>query len=669
MPRAADRPRLPGGGGDGAVLLVAHYDSVPGSAGASDNGAAVAALLETARALAAGEPPPRDVIFLFSDAEETGLAGARAFVRHHRWAPEVTVVLNFDARGHGGPVTMFETGEHGDGWTRAFLDGAPRPVASSLMSAIYRLLPNDTDFTVFREAGYAGFNFAFIEGLTHYHTALDRAADVDPRSVQHQGSYALGLARHLGTVSPAPENPSADYTYFNLLGPFMVRYPRPVAIAAAILTGALFVGALALGLKRRRLTPFGLAQGWLAFLGLLLAVPVAVTLLWLVVREVFGVPVVMGSTPGAGLYMASFGCLAFAVFAVLLRLLRHLAGVLDLAAGALVWWFLLLLSIGWEEVPLAASFLVVWPLAASLALLVHLCRAPTDGARPWPTVPLLVIAGLAGVLLLAPLTAAVYVGMQGVFSLIGVPLMLEVLLLGLLIPQLEVLRGVRWLPGAAALAGGVLLAVALAAPPGDGPPRQSSLVYTADADRGEHSWFSWDFRPGPWTRERGIELGKRVSFRRFLPLSRRELLTSPAPASGLPAPRLEILERRADAAGHSYRLRLATPPGGLSRLLWFEPPSARVSVRVGGSAVSLVDSEGGSRLLQRLPLPASGEEMVVRVRGPEPVTMVVVDQVEGLPALPGLAPRPEGELPRPHSSLLTSDTSLRRRSFELPGGD
>jgi Zn-dependent M28 family amino/carboxypeptidase len=47
--------RLAGANNSKAVVLTGHYDSVPGSHGASDNGAAVAAMLETLRALRAGE--------------------------------------------------------------------------------------------------------------------------------------------------------------------------------------------------------------------------------------------------------------------------------------------------------------------------------------------------------------------------------------------------------------------------------------------------------------------------------------------------------------------------------------------------------------------------------------------------------------------------------------
>ncbi len=45
-----------GDGGETAVMLAAHYDSVPVSPGANDDGAGVATLLETARALSSIPP-------------------------------------------------------------------------------------------------------------------------------------------------------------------------------------------------------------------------------------------------------------------------------------------------------------------------------------------------------------------------------------------------------------------------------------------------------------------------------------------------------------------------------------------------------------------------------------------------------------------------------------
>ena len=59
------------------VLITAHYDSVPVGPGAGDDGASVAAMLETMRVLEAGPPLKNDVVFLFTDGEEFGWLGRR----------------------------------------------------------------------------------------------------------------------------------------------------------------------------------------------------------------------------------------------------------------------------------------------------------------------------------------------------------------------------------------------------------------------------------------------------------------------------------------------------------------------------------------------------------------------------------------------------------------
>jgi aminopeptidase YwaD len=78
------------GTGAAQLLLMAHYDhlgKLPDGryfAGASDNAAGVAVVLEAARALA---PPARatgyQIIVLLTTAEEVGLAGAERYVRQH----------------------------------------------------------------------------------------------------------------------------------------------------------------------------------------------------------------------------------------------------------------------------------------------------------------------------------------------------------------------------------------------------------------------------------------------------------------------------------------------------------------------------------------------------------------------------------------------------------
>ena len=98
-------------------------------------------------------------------------------------------------------ITMFETSDQ-NGWIiREFTRAAPSPVAYSLIYNLYKLMPNDTDLTKFKEGGMPGLNFAFGVGLNAYHTELDTAANLDPSSLQHQGDYMLNLARHFRITS------------------------------------------------------------------------------------------------------------------------------------------------------------------------------------------------------------------------------------------------------------------------------------------------------------------------------------------------------------------------------------------------------------------------------------------------------------------------------------
>jgi hypothetical protein len=93
---------------------------------------------------------------------------------------------------------MFETSA-GNAWLiDALASAVPRAEAMSVAYEIYRLLPNDTDLTVFKRGGLNGMNFAFIGHPEFYHRPQDDVAHLDQRSVQENGNYALGLARVFG---------------------------------------------------------------------------------------------------------------------------------------------------------------------------------------------------------------------------------------------------------------------------------------------------------------------------------------------------------------------------------------------------------------------------------------------------------------------------------------
>ncbi|MSU35773.1 MAG: M20/M25/M40 family metallo-hydrolase [Pedosphaera sp.] len=174
-------------GGQPAILLVSHYDSVSAGPGAADCASGVAALLENVRAVRASGSLRNGIAVLFTDGEENGLLGARAFTadQPELWR-DVRVVLNLEARGNRGPVMMFETSPGARRLIARLSKSCLYPVACSFSREIYRRMPNDTEFL---KAGRAGMNFAFVGGgLEYYHTAQDTPENLSRRTLQHYGS-------------------------------------------------------------------------------------------------------------------------------------------------------------------------------------------------------------------------------------------------------------------------------------------------------------------------------------------------------------------------------------------------------------------------------------------------------------------------------------------------
>src|SRR6267378_7882964 len=222
-----------------AVMLAAHYDSVPAGPGASDDGAAVATLLEIARILAARPPSPHPIVLLLTDGEEAGLLGASLFVQQHPLAKLVKAAVNLEARGTSGPSLMFETGTANTWLMRLYGSAIARPFTNSLYYVVYKQLPNDTDFSVFK-AAYQGFNFAFIGDVGRYHTPLDSVANASASSIQHQGDNALAALSALAN-SPTLHPAVAESVFFDGFARTLITWPTEFALPAALLALALLL--------------------------------------------------------------------------------------------------------------------------------------------------------------------------------------------------------------------------------------------------------------------------------------------------------------------------------------------------------------------------------------------------------------------------------------------
>ena len=249
-----------------AVLLAAHYDSVAAGPGASDDGVGVAALLEIARILAIRAAPPHPIVLLITDGEEPGLLGAMLFVREHPLAKQVQAAVNMDTRGTSGPSLMFETGSANAWLMHLYASATVKPITNSLYYVVYKLLPNDTDFTVFKGAGYQGFNFAFVGDVSRYHTPLDNWANANLSSIQHQGDNALGALLALANSADL-HPPAGESVFFDVFAHGLIVWPAHFALPAALAILAVLLAQAALLCRYGALTGRQMSWGIAGALG------------------------------------------------------------------------------------------------------------------------------------------------------------------------------------------------------------------------------------------------------------------------------------------------------------------------------------------------------------------------------------------------------------------
>jgi hypothetical protein len=641
------------------VLLVAHYDSVPTGPGASDDGSGVATLLETMRALKAGPQLKNDVAFLFTDAEEVGLLGAKAFVDAHPAAKDVKVVLNFEARGNGGPSIMFETSQDNDWLISTFAQAAPYPVANSLSDEIYRRLPNDTDLTVFKQAGIAGLNFAYLKGVNYYHTQLDSSAYMDERSLQHHGSYALSLARQFGN-SNLEHAKRGNAVYFSVPGEVLIRYSRIWVIPDVLLNALLFVAVLVAGFKRKVLSTRGIGLGFGALLLCGIITVLAVMLVSWVTGRIDRWQSLSGQADAYNsyYYFLSFAALAVGVTSGLYVWFRKRISVENLTAGALIWCFALM-SLTAFFAP-GASYLLIWSLLFSLLALGLLVTASHSSLKLAVTTSILAIPSLV---LLIPVIYMLYLAMSlRVYVLITV---MMAVLLGLLVPHLA-LMSTPWkfvLPLAALLASaGFYIAASSTSGFNRDHRRSNSLFYVTNADSGNAVWASFDQHPDEWTSQFFSDGFERGPLTDYIVSGYSDYMKSSAPAVSLEPPDLKIIGDRMENGTRILRLTVRSARRAPVVMITAEPGSEVLSSTIEGEQIA--NQKGRRWGLRYYGVPANGLEITLELKSPEPGTLRVTDLSFGLPEIPGFSasPKPNYMMSSP---VPFNDSTLVSKSFSF----
>jgi len=280
-----------------SIMLMAHYDSHPSSLspGLADNAYSVAAMLEIARLLKqqinTGDTLINGIKMVFTDAEEIGLWGAYRIVGRNGEGAEymafmngVNLVINIEGRGTRGPLFMFETSENNSALIR-FFSNAGRPFSFSIATAVYGILPMNTDLTPFLRAGFVSMNFSTLDSMEHYHTDYDSLDYINMATLQNYGNTLFPLVQHY--ISSARYSridafeANNDAVFFSFMPGMFIRYNVAVSWIFIVLLLVSFGVVMFFMIKKKKmklknvLIAMGVWFGFIAImagLGMLIAV-------------------------------------------------------------------------------------------------------------------------------------------------------------------------------------------------------------------------------------------------------------------------------------------------------------------------------------------------------------------------------------------------------------
>jgi hypothetical protein len=530
-----------------AVLLNAHYDSTPVGPGAGDDGIGVATLLEVGNILGK-KPLKRPVILLFNEGEELGLIGARAFLADPL-SKNVDSLVNLEARGVRGPANMFETSVPNGPAVAVFSGTAAHPVANSLGTDVYRLLPNYTDVNSFSARGWLTLNIAPIGNETRYHSPGDDLAALDHRTLQHMGDQTLALAEQLS--SGAPPKTAGNRIFMDVSGRALIVLP---ALVGVVLLVGLLVAFAALSWRRGRVGR-GLAVSFGTIVG-------SGAVSWLALAAINVVrPGMFWRAEPVWTHLATYAS-AILVGVALLATLGSQADRTQLRSAFWLAFLLLGGAIGLLA-PGGIIFFLFPPLIVLAGMVASRWWQPAERVASWIAILILYLTWGA---MLALLEELLNTGPMWLFAPLGALLILPVLIEGGPMIHSAGTRAGLLVAGTLVLAGCVAAAVA----PAYSADRQQrfSVEHVTDIGMGK-AWWSIvnDGKPvgiaGNW------KLGK-------LPYSdRQRWLSAAKPIEGQPAPAI-------DAERHDRTIRAVIHADGADAVALIAPKDA--DIRAAGVA-------------------------------------------------------------------------------------
>lgn len=629
-----------------AILAVSHYDSVPASPGASDDGLGVSVWLELARMLA-NEPLQRRVIFLISDGEEQALLGAYAFAQSDPLMSEVESLVDLEARGSRGPAVFFESNLPNANAVAAY-SGVARPAANSVMADVYRLLPNSTDVTVLTRPALDVVNIAVLDGLEDYHTSNDTIASQDLRSVQHMGDSALAVMRRLAS-GPDGDAPTV-MAYTDIASRAFVYAPISTVLAALVFAGLVSLIAF------WRTAP---AARWRT----LAAPPLAVLLAGaLAFAADFAIRLVRPGEDYAFAYPepARAWCILFALVGIVIAFMALRGARSPEQAGAAgVFWFALFGVLA-SVVASGISILFALPaLVYALAWLISLLWRPAERIGQW-------LAALMALGVWAPALFLVELALG-----FDMPFVFAILVALMLLPWFGVIKQVhgedRWraVAGVGMLAALAAVVISVITPAmSEARPHALNLSYFANITDGQARILAG-------SAERALPGALRGAFRRelVLPGDIAETWVAPADFEQIPSPILQNVVVTTQGAERIVRGQLAMN-GAYRATIRIPLAASPLRVSVNGVQSDFADTGGERRdfmnvACQGRTCEGAQVEVVLGADGATDVDWFIIGQTPGLPVAAAESMR--GRRPVHTVPIQFGDAAISLVRFRLGG--
>lgn len=619
-----------------ALLLNAHYDSTPVGPGAGDAGIGVATLLEVASILK-DRPLQRPVIFLFNEGEELGLVGARAFLADPL-SRNVDSLINLEARGLEGPVNMFETSRPDGPAIRVFANAVDRPVANSLSTDVYRLMPNYTDVNTFSERGWLTLNLAPIGNETRYHSPGDTVHALNPATLQHMGDQTLSMTRELAN---GVRGADAERIFMDVAGRILITLP--LVVGAVLLIGLLAAFALLSALRGRFLRSLVVTVATVVMsTGLSW---VALALIGLVRQGQFwrGHPEWTHLASYASVILAAILVLATAGRRAEVRQLRTSFWLVYLATGGLIGLF----------APGGIVYFLFPPLLVLAGMLASRWWKPAEIVGSLTAIAFLYLSWGEMLALLEELLNS---GPMWLFAPLG-----ALVILPIFIEAKPLIDGARTrsaiaIASALALLGWTVAAVA----PAYSADRQQRFVieHVTDANAGKSYWSILNGRA------RLPEAYKGAGKWRWAKLEHSEAKRWLADAStaNVAAPAAERIVMLRTGSERTIRLRLH--PKGAERLILIAPEDARIRAAGTPGFVRPIDvaGEDGKYLISCFGRSCDGMTLDIVTGQARPIEFIVAGVRRGLPqsAAPLIAARPKFARPQyaPDQTIVFTRTRL-----------